>query len=341
MHMDNFKDKTVLITGATGLIGSNLVDRLMQSNIAKLIVTGRNKKKLEYTFPEYAGDDRFIVIEHDASTPYPEELKDIDYIFHAAGPMERNIVMNYPVNVILPNVLGTINALEFLKNQEEETGRKGRAVIFSSVTVYNNPTKEDYVAVEEDTSYAQSLDAATACYSESKRMSEVIAKAYAKQYNVDVVIARFSTVYGPTRNVPDTAFYEFIKKSIAGEDITVNSNAAPRRDNIYVDDAVEGLIAMTLKGKKGESYNISSNGEKGNYAAVDEIAESVVTEVSNRNKSHSIMVNYKELLGQRTPGIKLANNRLSNLGWDVKIPHDEGIRRSIISLINSNNDSKR
>jgi nucleoside-diphosphate-sugar epimerase len=221
--MDSIKDKSVLITGATGLIGSNLVDRLMQSDIAKLIVTGRSKKKLESTFPEYVEDERFVVVEHDASTPYPEDIKDIDFIFHTAGPTERNIVMNYPVNVILPNVLGTINTLEFLRNQEKETGRKGRAIIFSSVTVYNNPTKEDYVAVEEETSYAQSLDAATACYSESKRMSEVIAKAYVKQYGVDAVIARFSTVYGPTRNVPDTAFYEFIKKSIAGEDITVNS----------------------------------------------------------------------------------------------------------------------
>ena len=339
--MDSIKDKSVLITGATGLIGSNLVDRLMQSDIAKLIVTGRSKKKLESTFPEYVEDERFVVVEHDASTPYPEDIKDIDFIFHAAGPMERNIVMNYPVNVIMPNVLGTINTLEFLRNQEKETGRKGRAIIFSSVTVYNNPTKEDYVAVEEETSYAQSIDAATACYSESKRMSEVIAKAYVKQYGVDAVIARFSTVYGPTRNVPDTAFYEFIKKSIAGEDITVNSNAAPRRDNIYVDDAIEGLITITLKGKTGESYNISSNGEKGNYAAVDEIAECIVREASDCIQSLPIKVNYRELLEQRAPGMKLANNRIMKMEWCVKFSQNEGIRRTIISLSNSDNDSKR
>lgn len=204
--METFKGKNILITGATGLIGSNLVDRLMQSDIAKLIVTGRSKKKLISTFPEYVGNDRFVVIEHDAATPYPDDIKNIDFIFHAAGPMERNIVMNYPVNVILPNVLGTINALEFMRNQEATTGRKGRAIIFSSVTVYNNPTKEDYVAVEEETSYAQSLDAETACYSESKRMSEVIAKAYAKQYGVDAVIARFSTVLAEQEMFPTQPF---------------------------------------------------------------------------------------------------------------------------------------
>ena len=325
--MDSFKDKSVLITGATGLIGSNLVDRLMHSDIAKLIATGRSKKKLESTFPEYAGDERFVIVEHDASTPYPDGIKDIDFIFHAAGPMERNIVMNYPVSVILPNVLGTINALEFLKKQEKETGRKGRAIIFSSVTVYNPPQKEDYVVDEIETCYAQSLDAATACYSESKRISEVIAKAYVKQYEVDAVIARFSTVYGPTRNVPDTAFYEFIKKSIAGEDITVNSNVAPRRDNIYVDDAIEGLITITLRGKTGESYNISSNGELGNYAAVDEIAKAAIKQSGN-----VCNVNYKSIDQSNKAGLKLDNAKLKSLGWNVCYSLNEGVLNTIKSM---------
>lgn len=333
--MDSFKDKSVLITGATGLIGSNLVDRLMQSDVAKLIVTGRSKKKLESTFPEYAGDERFIVVEHDASTPYPDDIKNIDFIFHAAGPMERNIVMNYPVSVILPNVLGTINALEFLRNQEAKTGRKGRAIIFSSVTVYNNPTREDYVAVEEETNYAQSLDAATACYSESKRMSEVIAKAYVKQYGVDAVIARFSTVYGPTRNIPDTAFYEFIKKSIAGEDIIVNSNASPRRDNIYVDDVIEGLITITVKGATGDSYNVSSNGDLGNYAAVDEIA-SLAAQVAGNNSE----IKYKTFVQCDRMGIKLNNNKLMKLGWQLKYSQKNGIAKTIEKIIESEKERR-
>lgn len=325
--MSGFENKTVLITGASGLIGSNLVDRLMQSGVAKLIVTGRSKIKLEKTFSEYSGNKVFQVIEHDASMPYPEEVKDVDYIFHAAGPMERNIVMNYPVSVIMPNVLGTINTLEFLRKQESETGRKGRAIIFSSVTVYNNPTKDDYVAVEDETFFAQSLDTPSACYSESKRMSEVIAKSYVKQYGVDSVIARFSTVYGPTRNIPDTAFYEFIKKSIAGENITVNSNAAPRRDNIYVDDAIEGLIALSLNGKSGESYNISSNGELGNYAAVDEIALAAA-KVANQGS----VVNYKDKVDSNKAGLKMANNKLKSLGWSINFSMDEGILRTMDSI---------
>lgn len=326
--MSGFENKTVLITGASGLIGSNLVDRLMQSGVAKLIVTGRSKSKLEKTFSEYSGNKLFQVVEHDASSPFPEEVRDVDYIFHAAGPMERNIVMNYPVSVILPNILGTINAMEFLRRQEVETRRKGRAIIFSSVTVYNNPTKEDYVAVEDETCYAQSIDAPTACYSESKRMSEVIAKSYFKQYGVDAVIARFSTVYGPTRNVPDTAFYEFIKKSVIGEDITVNSNSAPRRDNIYIVDAINGLLTVALKGKNGESYNISSNGEKGNYAAVDEIAQ-IAAEMARKGTK----VIYKSTADIRKAGLLLDNSKLKKLGWSLCYEMKDGINETI-NIIN-------
>ena len=325
--MDSFKDKSVLITGATGLIGSNLVDRLMQADIAKLIVTGRSKKKLELTFPEYSGDERLVIVEHDASTPYPDSIKNIDFIFHAAGPMERNIVMNCPVSVILPNVLGTINVLEFLKKQKVETGRKGRAIIFSSVTVYNNPSNKDYVAVENETCFAQSLDAPTACYSEAKRMSEVIAKSYVKQYGIDAVIARFSTVYGPTKNVPETAFYEFIKKSIAGEDITINSNAAPRRDNIYVADAINGLLTLTQHGENGHSYNISSNGELGNYAAVDEIAQTAIKESGNLCN-----VNYKSINQSNKAGLRLDNAKLKKLGWNVCYSLNEGVLNTIKSM---------
>lgn len=331
--MSDFDNKTILITGATGLIGSNLVDRLMQSGVAKLIVTGRSKSKLEKTFSEYGGNETFQVIEHDASMPFPIEIKDVDYIFHAAGPMERNIVMNYPVSVILPNVLGTINALEFLRKQEAETGRKGRAVIFSSVTVYNNPTNDDYVAVEDVTNTAQSLDAPTACYSESKRMSEVIAKSYVKQYGVDAVIARFSTVYGPTRNIPDTAFYEFIKKSISGKNITVGSNAIPRRDNIFIEDAIDGLLTLTLKGVPGESYNISSNGDKGNGAAVDEIAEQIALAASSLTGRPSVKVAITACSKKRNPGTLLSNIKLKELGWELKTSHQEGLKATIAKMI--------
>lgn len=325
--MESFEGKTILITGATGLIGSNLVDKLMTMKPAKVIVTGRSEKKLVSTFTDYVDKENFVIFQHDAANPIPDGVQDVDYIFHAAGPMEREIVLNKPVNVLLPNVLGLINLMEFLRNQETTTGKKGRIIVFSSVTVYNNPGKDDYDAVESDTTHAIPLNAPTACYAESKRMSEVIAYSYTNQYKIDAVIARFSTVYGPTRNVPDTAFYEFVRKSIAGEDIMVNSPAAPRRDNIYVDDAIDGLICVTLFGETGEAYNISSGGELGNYAAVDEIAK-VAAKVAGKG-THVI---YKNEEGAKKGGMTLNNEKLKSLGWTLCYSMEAGIAETIKNI---------
>lgn len=322
------KNKRILITGATGLIGSNLVEKLLQRGNV-LYVTGRDIQKLGSTFQKHLGSNNLITVEHDICIPIPTELKDIDIIFHAAGPMEREIVMNKPVSVLLPNTIGTINCLDFLRKQEIKTGKRGRMVVFSSVTVYANPTHEDYIAEESDTTHAISLDQPYACYAESKRMSEVIAQSYRRQFDIDVVIARFSTVFGYCKNIPNTAFFEFINKAMNGEDISLNSVGMPRRDNIYVDDAVSGLITIAEKGEKGEAYNISSNGDFDNYVAIDEIAGQIAEVTSHILGKRYVRVNMPMSDAPRKPGLMLANEKLKSLGWSIETTHKDGLVRTI------------
>lgn len=325
------RNKRILITGATGLIGSNLVDALMAKGDAEVIVMGRSQKKMEATFADYADNDRFSIVEHDVANVFPESLGVVDVIFHAAGPMERDIVLNKPVNVVLPNLNGSINCMEYARKVEAEFGKKVRIVMFSSVTVYSNNTGADLCVSEAMTNCADSLDSAAIAYSESKRMMEVIARAYCKQYGVDVAIARFSTVYGNTRNVPDTAFYEFIRKAWNGETITINTAGLPRRDNIYVEDAVEGLIKVATDGITGEAYNISCGGKLDNFAAVDEIAQAIADAVAEIKGTEpmKVVVGDGIPVSARRPGLVLNNEKLESLGWSLKYNMYDGIKETI------------
>lgn len=330
--MDEFKNKTILITGATGLIASHIVDKMIEQGNVKIIALSRSKEKLSIGFQEYKINPNFSYIAQDVADPIRID-EQVDYIFHAAGPMEGKIIRERPMDVINPNINGLINCLEIMRKQKEKSGVSGRVVLFSSVTVYGNITDEDITVSEEFTRVTENLDSISAPYSQSKRMIEVIALAYARQYGIDVVIPRFATVYGPTRFVPDTAFYEFIRKGTVGEDITLNDSNLPKRDNIYIDDAVKGLLMVTAKGENMEAYNISSNGDLGNYASVDEIAETIAS-VANKTFGKQMKVQFRaDTSEKRSPGFKMNNSKLKNLGWHIETSMEVGIRRTIEALM--------
>lgn len=328
-----FDGKTILITGATGLLGTHLVKKLLVYKDCTIVALGRNIEKLEEVFKGYQGDGKLVLMKGDVSDEVPVYETDFDYIFHAASPIAGDIIRNYPVSVIKPNILGTINCLEYLKKKKEKQGLNSKMVVFSSATVYSNTTSNDRRVSEEETSVADTLDAANAPYSESKRMAEVIARAYAKQYDTQVFIARFSYLYGYSKQAPNTAFYEFINKSLRGESLLLNNNGAPKRDNIYVDDAVNGLLCLIEKGLAGESYNISSGGDLNNFAAIDEIANAIAKAANKNNSGSNISVSFHEHSEGRKPGIVLDNGKLKALGWCVENSLEEGVNKTLIAYI--------
>ena len=335
--MKEFSQKTVLITGATGLIGSHLVDALMAMGDVRVIALSRNEQKLKEGFKEYNKKDRFSYVVADVMEDFSLDNNGaIDYIFHAASPMERKIIDQNPVGVIIPNLHGTINCIKLLLRQKEMIGKEGRLVLFSSVSVYANNSDKETSVFESETNITESLDSLNAPYSQSKRMSEVIVQAYRRQYGLNVVIARLSTVYGNTRYRPDTAFYQFIEKALIKENIVMKVSGIGRRDNIYIDDAIEGLLKICAFGENGQAYNISSNGERGNFAAIDEIGQMIAGDINKRYgylKENQILVEYQDG-GEniRKAGLKLDNSKLKQLNWKVKTSLAEGIHQTI-SLI--------
>ena len=331
MHL--FENKNILVTGATGLLGTHLVRRLHDYKDCQIIALGRDMLKLEHVFEGYHGLGNLILMDGDVAEKVPQFKDTIDFIFHAASPISGEVIRKYPVSVIRPNILGTINCLEYLRQEKELKGHDGKMVVFSSATVYNNQYDYDYSALETATCVADNLDAANAPYSESKRMAEVIARSYAKQYGVYVLMARFSYLYGYSKQTPNTAFYEFINKAIRGENLLLNSTGAPRRDNIYVDDAIEGLLCLCEKGKSGESYNISSGGDMGNFAAIDEIANAIASAANKNISSANIKVSFQEHAHGRKPGLKLDNSKLKALGWNISKSLEEGVEKTLVDYL--------
>lgn len=334
--MNDFSGKTVLVTGATGLIGSNLCYELLNKTAAKVIALSRSKDKLERVFGEYLSDPNFTYIARDICEPLNISER-IDCIFHAASPISGAVISEQPVNVILPNIEGIKNCLEFLKNQEQKSGIKGRIIVFSSATVYSDAAMSDRTVSEDDTESRSKINAPNAPYAESKRMSEVIANAYCKQYGVDAVIARIGYVYGYCKELPNTAFYSFMKTALAGQDITINNPSMARRDNIYIDDVISGLFTVYEQGTSGEAYNVSSAGEKYNFAAADEMA-CVIADIVNKEKlsEKPVSVKYLSEADSRQSGIILCNDKLKSLGWAPKYSLYDGIRNTIEKYIKEN-----
>jgi len=324
MDLEFLENKTLLVTGATGLLGTCIIEWALRARQVKVIAMGRTLSKLVTTFRHLLTTKNLHLVEHDISQPIPREVGHVDYIFHGASPISGQVIDALPVDVIQSNLSGTLNCLEYLKGQQ-----CGKMIIFSSATVYAQSSHADVEVTESQTQVASAVDAANAPYSESKRMIEVIAKAYHKQYGIDVLIARFSYLYGYSVNPARTAFYEFICKALHGGDIIMNKSGLPRRDNIYVDDAVEALFHLCQTGSSGEAFNISSCGEGGNFASIDEIAEIIAHEANVLFPQQNVRVTYLSKSAKRLGGIRLNNAKLKATGWKLSTSLEEGIRTTL------------
>jgi len=338
--------KIVLVTGATGVIGSHIVPHLLKKGYY-VIAVSRSESKLKEVFGHCIGMDSFEFVAMDVSEPFEimsisknKRQEPIDVVFHAASPTARDTIRDYPIEVIKPNIFGTEYILRGLLDQQKKTGVKGRAVIFSSMAVYGLNPPTDIVVSESDVMYFDSLEHRNAPYAESKRMVEIITQAYVKQFGVDAIIVRPSGIYGNIMYPPETAFYEFIRKAILRQDIWIEVNDIPKRDNIYIDDVISALLVILQHGKSGETYNISSGGDLENYAALDEIAR-MVANISNEIFSDKITMSYKSPSNDtpRKPGIFIKNDKLKTLGWSVKTSLTEGIRVILSEQAKSKNSS--
>ena len=325
---ERLKDKSMLISGATGMIGSLLVDVIQYKNQAGLNCTiyalGRNELKAKERFSYCWETSNFKFIEHDINIPLEQnELNKVDYILHMASNTHPVAYATDPIGTIQANVMGTFHMLEFAAVHNAT-----RVAFVSSNEIYGENRGDTEKFSEE---YCGYIDCNTmrAGYPESKRCGEALCQAFIAQKNLDVVIPRLTRSYGPTLLMSDTkALSQFIKKGIAHEDIVLKSAGTQYYSYAYAADAVAGLLTILLCGEKGEAYNVS---DKESDIMLKDLA-AIVADVCGTRVVFEIPDDIEAAGYSRATKARLTNDKIKKLGYHAEYDIHKGIERTITIL---------
>lgn len=252
-----FQGKSFLVIGASGMLGTFLIDCLMKQNIEKnfnisIFAMGRNSQKLEERYSDYKEHPNFNICVGDVTKPI-ELSQTIDYVIHGASNTHPKAYSNDPIGTIMTSIQGTQQVLEFAKNNDAS-----RVLFLSTVEIYGENRGDIDAFTEEYCGYIDS-NTLRAGYPEGKRASEALCQAYIKQYDIDIVIPRLSRIFGPTMLTSDSkASSQFIMNAVNQEDIVLKSEGNQYFSYCYVADAVYGMLYLLLNGEKGEAYNIAN-----------------------------------------------------------------------------------
>lgn len=256
INWELLKNSSIMISGASGMVGSFLIDVLMEKNIKEnlncmIFALGRNKDRAMERFNAYKDSPLFVFVAGDINDPINLD-KDVDYIIHGASNTHPIQYSTDPVGTITTNIIGTNNLLKYGRDHKTK-----RFVFLSSVEIYGENKGDTDQFAEDYLGYIDS-NTARAGYPESKRCGEALCQSYISQYDMDIVIPRLSRIYGPSMLLSDSkAISQFIKKGVAKEDIVLKSEGTQLYSYTYVADAVAGILTILAKGKTGAAYNVS------------------------------------------------------------------------------------
>lgn len=331
IDLEKLKDKSILVTGATGLICSYLIDLLIYANKKyktniNIYALGRSEEKLKERFNEYYNEDYFHLVVQDVCNKI--ELENIDYIVHGASPATPNLYIQKPVDTMNANYLGMLNVLDCaIKNNSK------KVIYISSSEVYGSSSMGEFLK-ENEYGYLDLLEVRSS-YASSKRATETLCISYKEQYGCPVCIVRPAHIYGPTMTKNDNrAVSDFLRNVTNDQDILMKSDGSSVRSYCYVGDAVIGILTVMIKGVSGEAYNISNVHD---VISIKELATKIakygnkelIIELPNDYLSKKINSNNKE--------IKISSQKLEMLDWKCEVSIDEGIERSIEIIKKLNN----
>lgn len=327
----SFKDKNILITGATGLIGSLIIKSLLytsaKSNLdIKVYALIRDVNKANEIYSEFQGEiiqGNLVFITGEITEPIKLDNK-IDYIIHAASPTASKFFVSNPVETIDSIVIGTKNIFEFAKNNQVQG-----AVYISSMEVYG--TCEDKVITEEDLGYIDPLSIRSS-YPEGKRLAECMSASYAAEYGLPITIARLAQTFGPgILKTENRVFSQFAKSVINKSDIVLHTEGKSEGNYCYSSDAVVAVLLLLTKGEGGQAYTVVN---EETHTTIIDMARMVAKEFANNEIQ--VIIDLPE--DANTYGfakdvkLRLSSDKLRGLGWKPNYNLKEAYFRLIESM---------
>lgn len=321
-------NKTVFVTGATGLIGYTFVSALLYRNLIynsniKVIALVRNITKAKEKFAEQLKQNANIefVVGDVENIPYIND--DIDYIVHGANPTASNYFVEKPVETINTAVFGTMNVLQLAKEKIVEG-----MVYLSSMEVYGAPYTDDLIPETQGTTV--DTMSVRSCYPEAKRLCEALCASYVDEYKVPAKVIRLAQTFGP--GVPENdnrVFAEFIRCAKNKQDIVLQTKGTSKRCYLYTADAVTAILTVLLNGKVGEAYNAAN---ENTYCSIKDMANLVKNEICNGKIQIIFGANNIERIKTFMPKMymKLSIVKLKNLGWIYSVGLKDMYLRTII-----------
>lgn len=333
--LEELADRTVLVTGATGLIGSQVVKAMLCANREKnlqirVLAFCRSKEKFERVFKEFLDAEALLPVYGDI-TSSADIKEDIDYIVHGASATDSKYFVQHPVETIITALRGTENILELARKKQI----KGM-VYLSSLEVYGVPLSAEGFVTEKDYGYIDPMSVRSS-YSEGKRMAECLCVSYVQEYHLPVKVARLSQTFGPGVEYNDgRVFAEFARCVIEKRNIVLHTAGKTLRTYCYTKDAVSALFYIMLRGAAGEAYNVTN---RETAVTICEMAQCVCdTFPESRISVDFDMPDELAKYGYNPEMvIRLDPSRLVDLGWKPT----KNLQDMFVRMVNSMREKKK
>ena len=335
LNWKKFSDATIVITGATGFIGSYIVRTLLALNDAdildeplKVVAMVRNISTAKERFSDLVNNQYLSYIEWDLCKFSTPNIGDASFVIHAASNASPRFYNVDPLGTALPNSIGTYAMMRALEKSKQAKG----FVFISSSEVYGKLESDKQITEKQ----FGGIDPCNirSCYAESKRFGETLLTSWGRESEIPYFIVRPFHTYGPGLNENDgRVFADFVFDVINDKPIVMKSGGFAVRAFCYISDAIAGLFTVLLKGSAGESYNLAN--PRGAMSIL-ELANLLVSVANSKNVRIQRTIreesdNYSESnLDVLLPDV----SKLKSLGWQPKINPTKGFERMIKAYVN-------